>query len=52
VEQTCPAPRYELFTSSRSEKNIRLYERAGYVRYVEKEMDANLTFVYLEKGTA
>ncbi len=51
VEQACSARRCELFTSSKSEKNIRLYERAGYVRYAEKEMGASLTFVYLEKGT-
>ena len=52
VEQTCPAPRYELFTSSRGEKNIRLYERAGYVRFTEKEASAGITFVYLEKPSA
>ena len=49
AEQACSAVRYELFTSSKSEKNIRLYERAGYVRFAEKEVGAGLTFVYLEK---
>ena len=52
VEQACLAPRYELFTSSKSEKNIRLYERAGYVRFAEKEAGAGITFVYLEKPSA
>ena len=49
VEQACFAPRYELFTSSKSEKNIRLYERAGYVRYAEETVNPVLRFVYLEK---
>ena len=52
VEQACSAPRYELFTSSKSEKNIRLYERAGYVRFAEKEAGVGITFVYLEKHSA
>ena len=50
VEQACSAPRYELFTSSKSEKNIRLYERAGYVRFAEKEAGGGITFVYLQKA--
>ena len=49
VELACSAPRYELFTSSKSEKNIRLYERAGYVRYAEETVNPVLRFVYLEK---
>lgn len=49
VEQASSAPRYELFTSSKSEKNIRLYERAGYVRYAEETVNPVLRFVYLEK---
>ena len=49
VEQACSAPRYELFTSSKSEKNIRLYERVGYRKFLEKQVSADLSFVYLEK---
>ena len=52
VELACSAQRYELFTSSKSEKNIRLYERAGYVRFAEKEAGEGITFVYLEKPSA
>ena len=49
IEQAAPAPRYELFTSSKSEKNIRLYERVGYRKFLEKQVSADLSFVYLEK---
>lgn len=52
VEQACFAPRYELFTSSKSEKNIHLYERAGYVRYAEETVTPTLRFVYLEKTSS
>lgn len=49
LEKTCPQPRLELFTSDRSAGNIRLYERNGYVRFKEKAVSPDLTFVYLEK---
>lgn len=49
VELACSAARYELFTSSKSEKNLRLYERAGYRRFAQKEIKAGLVFIYLEK---
>ena len=49
VELECPAARYELFTSDRSVRNIRLYERLGYVRFREEKISGDLTFVYLEK---
>jgi ribosomal protein S18 acetylase RimI-like enzyme len=52
IEQSYPGFRFELFTSSRSEKNIRLYERAGYRRFAEKEVSPGLTFVYQEKNPA
>lgn len=52
IEQACPSARYELFTSSKSEKNIRLYERAGYHRFEEKTIGADLTLVFLEKLTS
>lgn len=49
IEQTLPAQRYELFTSSKSEKNIRLYERVGYRKFMGKQVAPDLSFVYLEK---
>ena len=48
IEKECIAPRYELFTSNRSIRNIELYERLGYVRFQE-EIIGKLTLVYLEK---
>lgn len=49
IERACPSARYELFTSNKSEKNIRLYERAGYRRFDEITIGADLTLIYLEK---
>lgn len=49
IEKECPAARYELFTSDKSVNNIKLYERLGYVRFREKKINENLTFIYLEK---
>jgi GNAT superfamily N-acetyltransferase len=40
---------FELFTGSRSEGNIRLYERLGYKRVREKVLSPLVTLVYLEK---
>lgn len=50
LEQLYPSCRYELFTSARSEKNLRLYERQGYLRFAEKSVSPDLSFVYLEKA--
>lgn len=41
--------RYELFTSTRSVDNIRLYEKMGYNKFKEENITDELTFVYLEK---
>ena len=49
MEKQYPNQRYELFTSSRSEKNIALYERLGYKIFSEKQITDELKFVYLEK---
>lgn len=49
MERQYPNHRYELFTSSRSEKNIALYERLGYKIFSEKQITNELKFVYLEK---
>lgn len=50
IERVCPCKRCELFTSSKSTRNIRLYERVGYRTFDEKVVSDNLTFVYLEKA--
>jgi ribosomal protein S18 acetylase RimI-like enzyme len=49
IETLYPHKRYELFTSSKSESNIRLYEKAGYTIFKKVYVSDNLTFVYLEK---
>lgn len=49
VEAALPNRRYELFTSTRSVRNIALYERLGYRRFCERALDATLRLVYLEK---
>ena len=49
VEKYFPGKRYELFTSTRSKDNIRLYESAGYKQFELKAVDEELVFVYMEK---
>lgn len=49
IERHCSSERYELFTSTRSLKNIRLYECAGYKKFRERQLTDELRFVYLEK---
>lgn len=49
IEHICPSERYELFTSSQSTANIRLYERMGYRKFAEKPVSSGLSFVYLQK---
>jgi len=49
IERKFPNKRYELFTSCKSDRNLHLYETAGYTRFQEKTDDAGIAFVYLEK---
>lgn len=49
IEKEFPNQRYELFTSTRSSKNIILYERLGYRIFDEKKITDELKFIYLEK---
>lgn len=49
IESCYGGRRKELFTGSRSEVNIRLYESLGYRKYSEKIHDENTTLVYMEK---
>ena len=49
IEECCPGRRYELFTSTRSVNNIRLYESLGYKKFDERDADGEIRSVYLEK---
>lgn len=49
MEKEFPKQRYELFTSSKSSKNIELYEKLGYKIFIKKQIDDELTFLYFEK---
>lgn len=49
IESEYPNQRYELFTSTKSVSNIRLYERLGYKIFKEETVSSELQFVYLQK---
>jgi ribosomal protein S18 acetylase RimI-like enzyme len=49
IEKCFPDCTFELFTSTRSEDNIRLYQKLGYKIFDRKEITDELVFVYLEK---
>ncbi len=49
IENQHPNQRYELFTSTKSISNIRLYERLGYKIFKEEAVSQELQFVYLQK---
>ena len=49
MAKTCPQARYELFTSSQSLRNVRLYVRAGYRPVREEEAAPGLRLIFLEK---
>jgi ribosomal protein S18 acetylase RimI-like enzyme len=44
--------RYELFTGSKSEKNMALYERLGYKIFRQRSITPDLNLVYLVKEQA
>ena len=50
IENEYPNQRYELFTSTRSERNIALYQKLGYKIFDEKQVTEELKFVHMEKG--
>ncbi len=51
IEDCFPtASRFELFTGSRSEGNIRLYQRHGYVVARTKSLSPNVDIVVLQKS--
>lgn len=47
--QLRPVSRYELFTGSRSEKNLSLYQKLGYTVFREQPVHDRLTLVFLHK---
>ena len=49
VEQFYPGKRFELFTSTRSIDNIKLYKKVGYREFARKAVNDELQFVYMEK---
>lgn len=49
IEKCFPDKRYELFTSTRSLDNIRLYQKLGYTIFARKAVNDELEFVYMEK---
>lgn len=49
MERQYPDRRYELFTSTKSVSNIRLYESLGYKIYKEESVTEELKFVYMQK---
>lgn len=50
IEEYFPNNRYELFTSTRSKDNIRLYQGLGYKIFDTKAINDELQFVYMEKA--
>ena len=50
IEAAFPeAERFELFTGSRSERNLYLYHKLGYVAFREQQLTDLVSLVYLEK---
>jgi GNAT superfamily N-acetyltransferase len=50
IEKAFPgATRFQLFTGSRSEGNMRLYQRLGYIPSHEKVLSPAVTLVFMEK---
>ena len=50
IEKCFSDKRYELFTSTRSIDNIRLYQKLGYTIFARKAVNDELEFVYMEKN--
>lgn len=49
IEEYYPGCRYELFTSTRSEKNLALYQKVGFREFKREQVTDNLEFIYMEK---
>lgn len=48
IEKQCPQPRFELFTSMKSPRNLNFYAKMGYVKFKEEELFGS-PFAFLEK---
>ena len=51
IEREYALARYELFTSEKSVRTVRLYERLGYVKFRRREVEKDLVLVYMEKNS-
>ena len=49
IENEFQGKRFELYTGTKSEKNIAVYEKCGYARFKVKEATPELSFVYMKK---
>jgi ribosomal protein S18 acetylase RimI-like enzyme len=52
IENEYQGKRCEIFTGAKSEKNIALYKKCGYVVFKTEKIGPGLTFVYMEKKIA
>ena len=50
IEALFPDARYELFTSNRSDKNLMLYHKNGYLSFKTTELNQDACLVFLEKN--
>lgn len=50
IERISECERLELFTSSKSVRNIKLYERVGYSIFKKEKRSEELSFIYLHKN--
>jgi phosphoribosylanthranilate isomerase len=44
------ADRFELYTGERSERNLHLYQKAGYREFKRQALNERITLIYLEKA--
>ena len=49
IEKIGDKSRFEVFTSSKSERNLNLYRKHGYKKFDERIFSSKLKFIYLEK---
>lgn len=50
IETVCPAARYELFTSDKSQNNLKLYKKLGYQCFKSQDITQTLRLIFLEKS--